>query len=240
VSWRRNKSPHRKRKMEDNQSKTYLQQLIEEHKPEYIIGMDEVGWGAIAGPLVIACAVYKSDYKNPKIRDSKTYSSHNARLKAFDLVQDTAVYVAYQEASPGNLAVFGAGPMLQNSYLILAQRAIAHYPNSLVVIDGAHTIKGLEHKQVCLAKADTYVTAVSAASIAAKVSRDRTMIKLGEKYPEYEWFANKGYPTPQHIEAIKKVGVSEHHRRNVETVVELEKKHGIYEERIGREACEEA
>lgn len=227
--WKRQKIPARKRKMTTKVSTGPLDEIIRQLKPEYIIGLDEVGWGAIAGPLVVACAIYKPDFTHVRIRDSKKYSTNKVRERAFEIVQETAAYVSYQEASADQLEVFGPGPMLQKSFLILAQRAISQFPNSLVVIDGANKIKGLEHNQVCLAKADALISAVSAASVAAKVSRDHTMSKLGESFPEYEWHSNSGYGTKKHMDAMKKVGVSVHHRRNIQTVLDYEKKYGTYE-----------
>jgi ribonuclease HII len=230
VTWKRQKIPARKRKMTTTKAAVGpLDKILEQLQPEYIIGIDEVGWGAIAGPLVVACAVFKPDWKHLRVRDSKTYTSDKARERAFVIVQESSAYVGYQEASAGNLEVFGPGQMLQQSFLILAQRAISHFPNSLVVIDGSNKIAGLEHNQVCLAKADKLIPAVSAASIAAKVSRDHTMIELGKSFPEYEWYANKGYGTPKHMDAMKKVGVSVHHRRNIQSVLDYEKKYGTYE-----------
>ncbi len=230
MTWKRQKIPARKRKMTATKDVVGpLDKIIEQLKPEYIIGLDEVGWGAIAGPLVVACAVYKPTFKHARIRDSKKYSTNKVRERAFEIVQETATYVSYQEASTGQLEVFGPGAMLQESFLILAQRAISHFPNSLVVIDGSNKIKGLDHNQVCLAKADALITAVSAASVAAKVSRDHTMAKLGESFPEYEWHCNSGYGTEKHMNAMKKVGVSVHHRRNIQTVLDYEKKYGTYE-----------
>lgn len=229
MTWRRRKIPTRKRKMVATTTQGPLDSILQELKPEYIIGIDEVGWGAIAGPVVVACAVFKPDWQHPKVRDSKKYTSEKAREKAFAIVQEHAEYIGYQEASPGNLEVYGAGPVLQHSFLILAQRAISHYPNSLVVIDGSNKIKGLDHPQICVAKADTFIPSVSAASIAAKVSRDHTMTKLGEAFPEYEWYGNKGYGTKKHLDAIKQVGISVHHRRNIQSVLDMEEKYGTYE-----------
>lgn len=218
----------RKKRMINLYTKGPLYEILSTTKPEYIIGMDEVGWGAIAGPIVVACAVYKPDWSHEKVRDSKKYASDKTREKAFDIVQSTTAYVGYYEISPGAVETFGAGATLQQGFLTLAQRAISHFPNSLIIIDGSSRIKGLEHPQICIPKADDLVPAVSAASVAAKVSRDHTMIKLGESFPEYEWHSNKGYGTPKHLEAMRKNGVCIHHRRNIQTVLDYEEKHGTY------------
>jgi ribonuclease HII len=87
-----------KRKMEDHTAYRKLyQEAISTYKPEYIIGLDEVGWGSIAGSLGLGCAVYRADYVNSKlkIRDSKKYSTSKAREKAFFQVKGTARYTKY-------------------------------------------------------------------------------------------------------------------------------------------------
>lgn len=230
MSWRHNRQPwERRRKMEKTPSQTELDKFIDELKPEYIIGIDEVGWGAIAGPIVVACAVYKTGYSNGKIKDSKAYSTKKSREKGFQLVQDTAEYVSYKEATVGEIETHGPGGMLQHLFKTIAERAISHYPNSLVVIDGSHVIKDLNHDQVCMPKADVLVTAVSAASVAAKVSRDHTMEELGKSFPEFEWHSNAGYGVKAHIDAMRKHGVCIHHRRNIDLVFDFETKYGTYE-----------
>ena len=158
-----------------------LDAVLEELKPDYIIGMDEVGWGAIAGPVLVACAVFPPSWKNERIRDSKTYSSDKVRNRAFEIVEQQAVFIGYQEASPEEILANGAGPTLQKLFLELAQRTIALYPNSLIVIDGSLPITGLDHPQIAIPKADKLVPAVAAASVVAKVTRDKEM-KIGRAH----------------------------------------------------------
>jgi len=211
-----------------------LSTLLSEYKPEYIIGLDEVGWGATAGPVAVGCAVYKVGYTNKGIRDSKSYSE-KTRQKAFALVHSTAEYVGYETASPNDLELSGAGPVLQSLFLTVANRALALYPNSLLVIDGCNKVKGYSGLQTCFPKADKFVCAVAAASIHAKVTRDITMVALHKFYPEFDWKTNKGYPTPAHTDAIKRHGVSQHHRKSIDMIRGLEETIGSYERKI-REA----
>ena len=204
-------------------------QALQDHNPTYIVGMDEVGWGAIAGPVSAACAVFKVDWAHAKVKDSKRYSSETQREKAFDLVVREAVYFAYREVTPEELIAVGPGGALQQCFKLLAQNAVAKYPDSLVILDGTNKIKELEHAQMCLAKADDIVPAVSAASIIAKVLRDRHMAALGKNFPEYDWARNKGYGTPDHVQAMERVGVSVHHRHNIQMVLDCEKNYGTHE-----------
>lgn len=205
-----------------------LSELLATHRPDYIIGVDEVGWGAISGPVVVGCAVYQVGYINKGIRDSKSFSE-KTRQKAFALVHDTAEYVELETASPSDLELYGAGPVLQTLFLTAASKALAKFPNSLLVIDGQNKVSGYKGLQTCFPKADKFVCAVSAASIVAKVIRDITMVELHKSCPEFDWKSNKGYPTPAHTDSMKKYGVSVHHRRSIDMVRQLEETVGSYE-----------
>lgn len=213
--------------------------FLEYHKPKYIIGIDEVGWGAIAGPIVVAAVVLPVDYKSSVIKDSKKFGSSKAREKAYEAVMDEALYVCTQIADPGSIGLQGPGQVLQNAWSYVVADTMAFFPHRfgaspsdcLVILDGDKPIKGLKHKHVCFSKADLVVPAVSAASIIAKVRRDNIMRELSKQYPEYEWYKNKGYGTPAHIEAMRDVGVSQEHRTNISVVVDMLVKYGKYEDR---------
>lgn len=208
-------------------SKSMLSELLSKHKPEYIIGIDEVGWGAIAGPVGVGCAVYKVGYENKKIKDSKKYTE-KSRLSAFALVHSTACYTDYEAVSVYNLQLHGPADMLQWAFKTLAERALAQFPNSIVIIDGSNEIKDFKGVQYAFPKADAFVCAVSAASIIAKVSRDRYMKIIHEDCPEFNWRENKGYGVPDHLAAMSKHGVTPHHRRNIQSVLDCEEKYGTY------------
>jgi len=200
------------------------------HKPEFIIGIDEVGWGCIAGTLVLGCVVYKPDFSHPKVKDSKAFTTERSREAGLEVVRNTSPYVDTHVTSVQAISSLGASAVLHAAMFTLATKAIAHYPNSLVVIDGSKPIKGLNHPQLALEKGDGYVAAVSAASMVAKVTRDKYMSEISKNYPEYEWHNNKGYPTDKHVRMLNQHGVSEHHRLNIALVREALKKHGTYEE----------
>lgn len=205
-----------------------LSELLSKHKPDYIIGIDEVGWGALAGPVGVGCAVYPVGYENHKIKDSKKYTE-KSRLSAYALVHSTACFTDYIAITVQELELHGPGPMLQATFLTLAERALAQFPNSVVIIDGRNEIKNFEGVQYAFPKADAFVCSVSAASVVAKVSRDRHMGVLHTDFPEFKWAVNKGYPTPDQLAAITKHGVTVHHRRNIQSVLDSEAKYGTYE-----------
>ena len=209
-------------------SKSMLSELLSKHKPEYIIGIDEVGWGAIAGPVGVGCAVYKVGYENKKIKDSKKYTE-NSRLSAYSLVRSTACFTDYIAISVQELELHGPGPMLQTTFSTLASRALEQFPNSIVIVDGNNEIKDFAGLQYAFPRADAFVCAVSAASIIAKVSRDRQMKMLHTDFPEFKWAVNKGYGTPEQMAALAKYGVTIHHRRNIQSVLDCVEKCGTYE-----------
>lgn len=232
MSWRHHKQPRQKKQVVRDQKLLNLYATaLATHKPEYIIGIDEVGWGCIAGPLILGCAVYKPEFSHPKVKDSKAYTTEKSRESALEVVNSTAVYTATQITSVRSLRDLGAGVALKAAMLELAKNAVLHYPNSLVVIDGSNLIKELKHPQIAIEKADSFVAAVSAASLLAKVTRDQYMTSLDKEFPEYEWRQNKGYPTQKHVKSLREQGVSEHHRMNISMIRQALKKYGTYEEK---------
>lgn len=238
MSWRRQKVPHRKKRVVTKypHSYTLYAQALEHYKPKYVIGLDEVGYGAIVSDVVLGCTVYVVNYQNPAIKDSKAYTTEKARQAALVQVQKSAKLILLEHITPGAIDVFGFAESMQAGLLSLANQAVAQFPESLVVMDGKNQIKHLEHPQLVIPGADSVVLAVSAASIAAKVARDNMMHNLDKLYPEYEWHNNKGYATPKHLKKIEHHGVCKHHRRNIDLVVQLEKKYGTYEEKKASEA----
>lgn len=205
---------------------------VEKHNPTFVIGIDEVGWGALAGPLVLGCVVYKTDFQNPKIKDSKAYTTEKAREKAYELVQETAECVDVYALDASRISRIGAGNAIKEALNGISSRMLARYPDSgLLVLDGTRTVQGLKYPQVAIDKADAFVPAVSAASIVAKVYRDRFMSSVNSAYPEFEWHQNKGYPTQRHVKAIQIHGVSEYHRTNIGMIKDALSKYGSYEER---------
>lgn len=229
MVWMRQKRPHKRKKMvKDQRSVEAFAATMADENVQYVIGIDEVGWGAIAGPLILGCVVYKVDFADPKIKDSKAFTTERSREKAFDLVMKTAVYTDLHYTYPSKLSNFGAGVSLRQGLTAIAQKAVDLYPDSIVVIDGKNSIHNLKHRQTALDKADTFVTAVSAASIIAKVTRDRYMSEVNDEYPEYEWHQNKGYPTDRHLRFLRDHGVCSHHRLNVSLVKTALEKYGTY------------
>ena len=170
---------------------------------KYIAGTDEAGRGPIAGPVVAAAVIFPSKYQNNDINDSKKLTAKK-REKLFDIIIKNAlahaiIFIAPKEIDSINileasrLAMEKALHSLNHRYDLVLTDAMKLYHEQCAVIP--------------IIKGDSKSLAIAAASILAKVSRDRYMDKLNELYPQYEFNKHKGYPTTRHLELVKKYGI---------------------------------
>lgn len=176
----------------------------------FIAGVDEVGRGPLAGPVVAAAVILHADLPDALlhgINDSKALSLEK-REKLFPLIQQHAVF-AIAESS---VAEIDSINILQASLLAM-QRAVAALGAAcdLALIDGNKAPK-LSCPALTIVKGDAKSLSIAAASILAKVTRDRLMCDLHREYPHYGWDGNAGYPTPQHLAGLQSHGVTPHHR----------------------------
>jgi len=184
-----------------------------------IAGVDEAGRGPCAGPLVVAAVILKDPFapKLSEVRDSKELSEA-LREKLFDVVIEQALSYSIIEISVEEIDSFG----LHKSNLEGMRRAI----NSLEVVpeyvltDG-YAIEGLALPNLAVWKGDQVAVSISAASILAKVYRDREMVKLDSKYPGYGLAKHKGYITAAHTKALGELGVTEIHRKSFANIAAL-------------------
>lgn len=228
MSWRKHKVPHKRQSMPKHTQNLDLNNLVSS-KCSYVIGVDEVGWGSIAGPLVVVAAVVPWDFVNPGIKDSKRYTTHNSRAKGATLAEKAVSRNLVYEVSPNELAKYGPGSALAYAQREVVQNLLMDYPDALVVLDGNKPLKGLESvQQLSVPAADARVPVVSAASIIAKHYRDSDM--MGDEYPpEWCFHKNKGYATPEHIENLQRWGpIKGVHRMNVTLVKNAYEKRGWY------------
>ena len=183
-----------------------------------VIGTDEAGRGSLAGP-VVAAAVYLTPEQEEKLlslklRDSKRITPA-VRERLFEAMKELGVL---WRAYSGSVERIDRDNVLRASLWAMEQcvnKAASKLERepACVIVDGTERIPGLKFPQWTLIKADNLIPVVSAASIVAKVIRDRLMIKLDAKYPGYNFVQNKGYPTKFHMEAVREKGMSEIHRR---------------------------
>jgi ribonuclease HII len=173
-----------------------------------LCGLDEAGRGPLAGPVTAAAVLLPEDFPEGVLADSKALSERR-REEAFALVVDRALAWSIAWAWPSEIDRFN---ILEASMLTM-RRAFAGLDPALLprglhaVVDG-NRLPGLPVPTIALVKADAKVPAVMAASILAKVARDRAMERWGALYPEYGYARHKGYPTAAHREACRRLGPS--------------------------------
>ena len=176
-------------------------------------GVDEVGRGCLAGPVVSAAVILKKDINLKLLKDSKKIT-FNKREEISKHIRNNSYY-AIGIASVKE--IFNLN-ILQASLLSM-KRAIERLSirPGLILIDGNFAPKGLKNYKT-IVNGDEKIKVISAASIVAKVYRDRFMIKLSEKFSNYAWERNFGYGTKAHLEALKKFGITTHHRKGFKPV----------------------
>jgi ribonuclease HII len=184
-----------------------------------IAGVDEAGRGACAGPLIVAALILK-DPKSvalKEVRDSKELTPHK-RESLFDLVISESISYAIIEISPTEIDSIG----LHKSNLEGMRRAIhALKTDPQYILTDGYRIDGLSAPSLAVWKGDQVAITISAASILAKVHRDRIMDKLDEQYPGYGFATHKGYVTRSHEKSLSDLGVSEVHRRSYANIAAL-------------------
>ena len=173
-----------------------------------VAGMDEAGRGPLVGSVVTACVVMPADSRILWVDDSKKLSE-SRREKLFDEITANALYVGVGIASAKEIDEINILQATKNAM----RRAAAKVPADIFLID-AVTNLGLNGLEVPIIKGDATSYNIAAASIIAKVTRDRMLIELDKQYPEYGFARNKGYGTAEHIEALKRLGPCPEHRRS--------------------------
>jgi len=187
-----------------------------------IIGVDEVGLGCIAGPVVTAAVVLPSKLKIPGVKDSKKIKLEGERQRLSINIKEQAEFWCIAISSVDHINEAGIKRCQMACLRGCALLCLELFPDARVIVDGKDTIPGVPwKKQKAIIKADDKFQAVSAASIIAKVHRDRIMVDLWCDYPHYDWKKNAGYPTAAHKTALNKFGVSPLHRRDYKPVRKL-------------------
>lgn len=179
-----------------------------------IAGVDEVGRGPLCGPVTAAAVILDPDHTPDGLRDSKKLTDRKRRL-LFTQIMDTAM-VGVAHASVAEIDEIN---ILQASHLAMV-RAIENLPKpaDFALIDGNRAPKNLIIPSTCVVKGDDRSLSIAAASIVAKITRDDLMLELDAQYPGYGWAKNAGYPTKEHLVALKSLGITPHHRRSFKPV----------------------
>lgn len=176
---------------------------------EYVCGVDEAGRGPLAGPVFAAAVILPKDYEIEGLNDSKKLSKKK-REKLYDEIIEHAVAYSIQSVDPKMIDEIN---ILEATMLAMKNsvESLSTKPEC-VFIDGNRVPKNLQTPSEFVIKGDATSASIAAASILAKVSRDRFMLKMDEKYPEYCFAKHKGYGTKLHYEKIREFGPSEIHR----------------------------
>ena len=175
---------------------------------EYICGIDEVGRGPFAGPVVAGAVILPKDCDILYINDSKQLSEKK-REELYDIIMEKAVATGIGMASPQRIDEIN---ILQATYEAMREAIGKLSVKPDLLLNDAVTIPMVDIKQIPIIKGDAKSISIGAASIIAKVTRDRLMVEYDKMMPEYHFAANKGYGSQEHIEALKTYGPSPIHR----------------------------
>jgi ribonuclease HII len=188
----------------------YDLQSYERRYPDaaYICGIDEVGRGPLAGPVVAAAVILPKNCEILYINDSKKLSAAK-REELYDVIMEQAIAVSVGEASPERIDEIN---ILQATYEAMRSAIEGLRVTPDILLNDAVTIPQVDIPQVPIIKGDAKSISIGAASIIAKVTRDRMMVEYDKIYPGYAFAENKGYGSAAHIAALKKLGPTEIHR----------------------------
>ena len=174
----------------------------------FVCGIDEVGRGPLAGPVVAGAVILPKDSKILYLNDSKQLSAAK-REELYDVIMENAVAVGIGMATPQRIDEIN---ILQATYEAMREAISKLDPAPQILLNDAVTIPQVSIPQVPIIKGDAKSVSIAAASIVAKVTRDRMMVEYDKVMPEYGFASNKGYGSSAHIEALKKFGPSPIHR----------------------------
>lgn len=175
------------------------------------VGCDEAGRGPLAGPVVGASVILPESFSNFVLNDSKQLSEKQ-REQLFPIIQEEAISWGIGEVWPEEIDQIN---ILNASYLAI-HRAIESMKTQpeFILMDGNRFTKYKNIPYQCIVKGDGKYLHIAAASVLAKVHRDKIMKQLHEKFPQYGWNTNKGYPTKAHRKAIFEYGACKYHRKS--------------------------
>ena len=172
-------------------------------------GTDEAGRGCLAGPVTAAAVILPESFENKILNDSKQLTE-KAREQLRPIIEEQAVSFAVTHLEPvviDNINILNASiKAMQESILKLDPKP------EYIIVDGNRFKPVLDIPHSCIVKGDAKFMSIAAASVLAKTYRDEYMNRIHEEFPMYNWKQNKGYPTQEHREAIRKYGITKYHR----------------------------
>ena len=174
-----------------------------------IAGVDEVGRGSLIGPVYAAAVILKKSINRKLLKDSKSLTKNKREIIALHIKKNSAWAIG--KASTKEIEKLN----ILNASLLAMKRAIKKLKKkpTLTLIDGNKLPEIKNYKLKSVIKGDQKIPSISAASIIAKVTRDKMITKLAKKFKGYKWDQNYGYGTKHHLTAIKDLGITSHHRK---------------------------
>ena len=184
-----------------------------------VAGIDEAGRGPLAGPVCVAAVVLPDDFSHPVLNDSKQLSEVKRERLYEEITADARIRWHCVTVEPAEIDRIN---ILQATWAGMRRAALALQPvPDAVLIDGK-PVKQYPLHQVALVKGDSLSYSIAAASIIAKVTRDRLMVAMARRHPAYGFEIHNGYPTPAHLAALRQHGPCPEHRRSFGPVAQLE------------------
>ena len=182
-----------------------------------LAGVDEVGRGSLVGPVFAAAVILNNKIDKKKLKDSKSLSKKKREILNKYIKQNSKWSIA--SASLKEIEKLN----ILNASLLAMKRAILKLKikPKIVMVDGNKIPKMKNYNLKYVIKGDRKIPEISAASIIAKVTRDQLIKKMSKKYTGYSWDKNVGYGTKNHLSAIKKLGITKHHRKNFSPISKI-------------------
>ena len=187
------------------------------NKNKLIAGVDEVGRGSWIGPVFSAVVILKKNINKNLLKGSKKIPAKERKQLA-NYIKKNSIY----SISKASIKEIDKLNILQATLLSM-KRAInnlKHKPN-IILVDGVHAPKNMSYHFRTIIRGDEKIPAISAASIIAKVARDKYITRLAKNYISYGWHTNFGYGTKKHLDAINKFGVTNHHRKSFKPIYNI-------------------
>lgn len=202
------------KRLEDYEKELARTEKMKEYERKYascswICGIDEVGRGPLAGPVVAGAVILPKDCDILYLNDSKQLSEKR-REELYTVIMEKAVSTGLGFVAPERIDEIN---ILQATYEAMREAISKLDPQPEILLNDAVTIPQITIRQVPIIKGDAKSISIAAASIIAKVTRDRLMVSYDEIYPEYGFASNKGYGAKAHLDALKKYGPTPIHRR---------------------------
>ncbi|UCG62219.1 MAG: ribonuclease HII [Candidatus Zixiibacteriota bacterium] len=212
-------------KLEYSESMAHLEQMLAEKGYRAICGVDEVGRGPLAGPVVAAAVIMPPEIEIVGLTDSKKLSAHR-REEIFEEIVELGLICAVgviDHETIDRINILRASLMAMRKAVMELKQA-----PDIILVDGNYPIPNIEQPQFAVVGGDRQCQSISAASIVAKITRDRIMDKYQAMFPSFSFSKHKGYPTPEHMDELRVYGPTDIHRKSFKPVAELINNYALF------------